>query len=80
VAKRVRLLIYEGTPEQLETQRQGDGIRQGTKVYPFDRREKSSLTITSVELDPTRMTLRELLRLFWTEIRHRASEGTLWPQ
>ena len=78
VAKRLRLLIYEGSQAQLDLQRLHDGVRPGTTSIMA--RKDCPLTITSIDLDPTRMTLRDLARLFWTEIKHRANEGTLWPQ
>lgn len=72
MAKRVRLLIYEASPERLAQQRLHEYVK-GDRIY-------NDLRITSIELDPTRMTLRELFRLFWTETAHRAKDGTLWPQ
>lgn len=81
MAKRVRILIYEGSETQLNFQRDHDGVRPGTSRYPRQANPGPTvLTITSIELDPTRMTLRELARLFWTEVKHRATEGSLWPQ
>lgn len=72
MAKRVRLLIYEASPERLVQQRLHEYVK-GDRIY-------NDLRITSIDLDPTRMTLRELLRLFWTETAQRAKDGTLWPQ
>ena len=59
--KRVRLLIYEGSPESLEKQRLFDGVQGFTK--------SGKLTITSIELNPLRITILELLRLFWREAK-----------
>ena len=70
MAKRLRLLIYEADEQQLEFQRQRDGVRPGTRYQPGTK--GNSMTITSIELDPRRITLLELLRLFWREARHKA--------
>lgn len=64
MAKRARLLIYEADEATLERQRLNEGVRPGTKIYPgWSRSHK--MRITSVELDPRRITLLEALRLFW---------------
>ena len=63
VGKRVRLLIYSGPEEWLESQRQHDGV-QGFRRVDVDK------LIRSIELDPQRITLLELVRLWWREARH----------
>lgn len=69
MAKRIRLLIYEGSDAQIEIQRLNDGIRPGTQRFPWSSAGSAvePLILTSIELDPARITLLELLRVFARE-------------
>jgi hypothetical protein len=59
--KRLRLLIYESdTPEHLE-KTLGNSV-QGTQV-------RSGMKITAIDLDPLRITILQLLRLFTRETK-----------
>lgn len=63
MVRRVRLLIYEaGSEERMEAQRLGD-----TKFREWGNAE-TRMSLTSIELDPRRITILELLRLFRREM------------
>jgi hypothetical protein len=60
--KRIRVLVYtHASQADLEKQRAHDTVRH---VWGTNR-------IESWELDPRRITLMELVRLWWREGRHR---------
>lgn len=60
--KRLRLLIYEAeSKEQMDRQ-----IAQDTKSRRWGSGEQS-MALTSIELNPLRITILELLRLFRRE-------------
>lgn len=63
MSKRVRLLIYEGSPEWLENQRQHDGV-QRNKFMSYGSKF-GNCSIRSIELDPWRITVLELLRVLF---------------
>lgn len=64
MAKRLRLLIYEGPTEWIQGQRQYDGIQGCRMIDKHPGRQKS---ITSIELSPWRITLLEVVRVLWRE-------------
>lgn len=66
MAKRLRLLIYEGPQDWLEMQRKRDGVKGVHIVDSYPGYEK---TITSIELDPLRITLLQVVRVLWREWR-----------
>jgi len=55
---RVRLLIYKGDKQEIERRRNSDGVK-GTMCIG------DKYSITAIELDPTRLTIRELLRVLF---------------
>ena len=57
--KRLRLLIYDDTPQGMEKTRLMESVK-GTVRH-------GQCTITSIELNPLRITILELLRLFRRE-------------
>jgi hypothetical protein len=60
--KRVRVIVYtHETKEQLERQRANDTVRKQQFGY---------VKIESWELNPLRITILELVRLWWREGRH----------
>lgn len=62
--KRLRLLIYEcDDPLRIAEQRQRDGIKDS---HTWGSGE-NAMTITSIELNPLRITLLQLFRLFRRE-------------
>ena len=64
--KRVRVLIYtHNSPEWHKYQRSNAGV-QGIK-------QVMGGTIESIEIDPTRITILQLIRLFWREANHGAN-------
>lgn len=61
MATRLRLLIYKGDAEWIASNHGKNDYVQGTRQVGRDR------TISSIELNPLRITILELLRLFWRE-------------
>lgn len=64
MAKRLRLLIYEGPEEWITIQRANDGVQGRLNI---DKRPGRQAYITSIELDPLRITLVEVCRVLWKE-------------
>ncbi len=68
--KRIRLLIYtHDTQEGLELQRLHD-TREKYLHSASSAARLGAMRLESFELNPLRMTVLELLRLFWREAKH----------
>lgn len=74
--KRLRLLIYEhATQEGLEKQRNNEFVQGHRDFAAFGNTKgfggSGMLSLTSIELNPARITILELLRLFGRELKER---------
>lgn len=65
MAVRLRLLIYKGDADLLEAQRHNEFRNSGPGSRKIYMQQGRDIDVTSVELDPTRMTIRELLRVLF---------------
>lgn len=74
--KRLRLLIYDhATQESLDRQRDNEFVH-GARVFPGSNGlNKGMLSLTSIELNPLRITILEFVRLFWREERKEGGSG-----
>lgn len=73
MAKRVRLLIYESDEAALERQRRNDGVRPGTQRR-LGWSGSHDMLVTSIELDPRRITLLEVWRVLRREQSQKRSK------
>ena len=64
--KRLRLLIYEGDAKWIQTTREHEWA-QGTKNMGT---ETKPMRVTSIELNPLRMTVLELVRVLFGKEQH----------
>lgn len=71
--KRVRLLIYEGSEEWLDSQRRHESVQ---KVMTIHGGWQDGATITSIELDPLRITVLELVRVLFGREWKKVKEPT----